>query len=134
MARRMGDGLPKAGAAMAAGLLLLGSTVPARAGSSAQLDPFLVRETIRKDLPKIHRCYQSALRDEPELAGKVSVRFAVQRKGHVQSVQVLENTTGNPAVERCVARVVGDIRFPSRRTGKNLRFTFPFVFAPQDVR
>ena len=117
---------------MAVALLALGTAGPVDAGSSGQLDAFVVRQTIRKDLPRIHRCYESALRDEPELAGKVSVRFAVLRKGHVQAVQVIENTTGNPAVERCVARVVGAIRFPSRRTGKSLRFTFPFVFAPQD--
>jgi len=117
---------------MAVALLALGTAGAAAAGSSGQLDAFVVRETIRKDLPRIHRCYESALRDEPELAGKVSVRFAVLRKGHVQAVQVIENTTGNPAVERCVARVVSAIQFPSRRTGKSLRFTFPFVFAPQD--
>jgi len=33
-----------------------------------------------------------------------------------------------------VARVLGSIRFPSRRTGKSLRFTLPFVFARQDAR
>lgn len=122
----------KALAATAATVAALGAAGPAQAGSSAELDAFVVRETIRRDLPRIHRCYQSARRDEPELAGKVSVRFAVVRKGYVQAVQVLENTTGNPAVERCVARVVGGIRFPSRRSGKSVRFTFPFVFVPQD--
>ena len=62
----------------------------------------------------------------------MSVRFAVLRKGHVKGVKVVQNTTGNATVERCVTRVVSAIRFPSRRTGKSLRFTFPFVFAPQD--
>jgi TonB family protein len=127
----MRGGNRKAGA-VAAALVVLGAAGPAGAGSSAELDAFVVRETIRRDLPRIHRCYQSARRDEPELAGKVSVRFAVVRKGYVQGVQVLENTTGNPAVERCVARVVGAIRFPSRRAGKSVRFTFPFVFVPQE--
>jgi TonB family protein len=114
-------------------LLILSASGDARAGSYGQFDAFVVREKIRKDLPKINRCYESALRYEPELAGKVSVRFAVLRKGHVQGLEVVENTTGNPNVERCVARIVSAIRFPSRRSGKSLRFTFPFVFAPQDA-
>ncbi len=118
--------------AVAGALAVLGGAEPASAGSSGKLDAFVVRQVIRKDLPRINRCYESARRDEPELAGKVSVRFAVVRKGTVHAVQVLENTTGSPAVERCVARVVSNIRFPSRRSGKSLRFTFPFVFAPQD--
>ncbi|MGB5810656.1 MAG: AgmX/PglI C-terminal domain-containing protein [Polyangiales bacterium] len=103
-----------------------------QAGSNAKLDAFAVRSKIKRDLPKINRCYESALRHEPELEGKVSVRFAVVRAGTVQGVRVLENTTGNTSVERCVARVVGTLRFPRRRYGKSMRFTFPFVFAPQD--
>jgi len=113
---------------------LSGAVGSAHARSYGQIDAFVVREKIKKDLPKINRCYESALRYEPELAGKVSVRFAVVPKGYVKGVQVLENTTGSDNVERCVARVVRAIRFPSRRTGKSLRFTFPFVFAPQDIR
>lgn len=118
--------------ALLATLLVAG--VPSRglAGSYGRVNAFVVRQKIHKDLPKINRCYESALRYEPELAGKVSVRFAVLRKGHVKGVKVVQNTTGNDTVERCVARVVSAIRFPSRRTGKSLRFTFPFVFAPQD--
>ncbi len=112
-------------------LAVLGTASTSRAGAPGQLDAFVVRDTIRKDLPKIHRCYESALRYEPELAGKVKVRFAVLRKGYVKTVKVVENTTGHMGVERCVARVVKSIRFPSRRSGKPVSFTFPFVFAPQ---
>jgi hypothetical protein len=118
--------------ALLAGLLVAGVPSTGHAGSSGYIDAFVVRQKIHKDLPKINRCYASALRFEPELAGKVSVRFAVVRKGYVRGLRVVENTTGNDRVERCVARVVSAIRFPSRRTGKSLSFTFPFVFAPQD--
>ena len=119
---------------LAIAVALMAWSVPG-AGHAAygKLDAFVVREKIRRDLPKINRCYESALRYEPELAGKVKVRFAVVRKGYVKGVRVLENTTGNEGVERCVARVVSAIRFPTRRSGKVLSFTFPFVFAPQDL-
>jgi hypothetical protein len=120
---------------LVAGLLWLGGADGARAGAGlypGAIDAFVVREKIRRDLPKINRCYESALRHEPELEGKVSVRFAVIRTGYVKGVHVLENTTGNVSVERCVARVVSALRFPRRRTGKSVRFTFPFVFAPQN--
>ena len=122
-------------ALLAAGLLCLGGADVARAGTGSYrgtIDAFVVRERIKKDLPKINRCYESALRHEPELEGKVSVRFAVIRTGYVRGVHIVENTTGNASVERCVVRVVSALRFPRRRTGKSLRFTFPFVFAPQD--
>ena len=117
---------------------LLGLSAPSVVGAGAgayprgTLDAFLVRDKIRKDLPKINRCYESALRREPALEGKVSVRFAVIRNGYVKGVRVVENTTGNTSVEHCVAKVVRALRFPRRRNGKSVRFTFPFVFSPQD--
>lgn len=120
---------------LAVSLVCLCSVDVARAGAGPyprNIDAFVVRDKIHKDLPKINRCYESALRHEPALEGKVSVRFAVIRTGYVKGVRVVENTTGNASVERCVARVVGTLRFPRRRTGKSMRFTFPFVFTLQD--
>ena len=116
--------------ALAGGLLVLAGATTSRAAYGT-LNAMVVRETIRRDLPKINRCYESALRYEPELAGKVKVRFAVVRRGDVQAVKILENTTGHEGVERCVTRVVSAIKFPTRRSGKPLSFTFPFIFAPQ---
>jgi hypothetical protein len=118
--------------ALLATLLLASAPSRGHAGAYGRIDAFVVRQQIHRDLAKINRCYESALRYAPELAGKVSVRFAVMRKGYVKGVRVVENTTGHNGVERCVARVVSELRFPSRRTGKSLNFTFPFVFAPQN--
>ena len=115
-------------ALFSATLLSTGGTSALAAGN---FDAFAVRDRIRRDLPRIHRCYESARRYEPALEGKVSVRFAVALSGSVHGVRVLENTTGNDLVERCVARVVSELDFPRRRSGKVARFTFPFVFAPQ---
>lgn len=111
----------------------LGVVAPSTIASATygKVDASVVRKQIQRDLPKINRCYESALRREPDLSGKVKVRFAIVRSGVVASVKVLENTTGHQGVERCVARVVSDIQFPSRRKGKALSFTFPFVFARQ---
>ena len=122
--------------ARVAGLAVLLVGIGAGAASAkrgASFDAFVVRQGIHRDLPKINRCYESALRYEPDLAGKVAVKFTVARHGDVRDVQVVQNTTGNKQVGRCVTRVVSKIRFQPRRSGKDLlRFTFPFVFALQD--
>jgi outer membrane biosynthesis protein TonB len=119
------------GVALVAALSVGLPAATGHARSYGKVDAMVVRKQIQRDLPKINRCYESALRREPDLAGKVKVRFAIVRSGDVSAVQVLENTTGHQGVERCVARVLGDIQFPSRRSGKALSFTFPFVFARQ---
>ena len=117
--------------ALVAALVAVSASSVAEASAYGKVDASVVRQKIHRDLPKINRCYESALRYEPELSGKVKVRFAVVRKGHVQSVRVVENTTGHEGVERCVARVLSGIKFQSRRSGKPLSFTLPFIFAPQ---
>ena len=131
--REMGSRASRASAAIAlfAAFGLVAPAATSHARSYGKVDAMVVRKQIQRDLPKINRCYESALRREPDLSGKVKVRFAIVRSGDVKAVQVLENTTGHEGVERCVARVVQDIQFPSRRSGKALSFTFPFVFAPQ---
>ncbi len=117
--------------ALVAALGVVGAHNAAEASAYGKVDASVVRQKIHRDLPKINRCYESALRYEPELSGKVKVSFAIVRRGDVEGVRVLENTTGHEGVERCVARVVRGIKFPTRRYGKPLSFTFPFIFAPQ---
>lgn len=112
----------------------LGNSVPAAAAkpSGHELDAFVVRQRLSRHLPKINRCYESALRREPQLAGKIAVHFAVAKKGDVREVTVVENTTGSELVGRCVSRIVEHLSFQQRKKGKNLvHFTFPFVFSPQ---
>ena len=116
------------------GVVLLSANVGvAHAGPDGSLDPFAVRQKIRRDLPKINRCYESALRHEPELEGKVSIRFAVIRTGDVKGVRVVENTTGNASVERCVARVVGSLRFPKRRIREESEVHVPVRVHPSGL-
>jgi TonB family protein len=120
--------------AMLCSLAWLGVTVPAAAAkpSGHELDAFMVRQRISRHLPKINRCYESALRNEPALAGKIAVHFAVAKKGDVREVKVVENTTGSELVGRCLIRIVENLSFQQRKKGKTLvHFTFPFVFSPQ---
>jgi hypothetical protein len=50
---------------LAAALAVLSVTGTSYAGSYGHIDAFVVRQKISKDLPKINRCYESALRYEP---------------------------------------------------------------------
>lgn len=122
----------RAATACLAVLLLCVGTGVASAKRGSSFDASEVRREIRRDLPKINRCYESALRHDPSLAGKVAVQFTVAPEGDVHEAEVVHNTTGSPQVARCVARVVSKVRFRPRRAGEDpLRFTFPFVFALQ---
>lgn len=123
----------KVGVLACLGVMVVGTAATdASAKRGVSFDASDVRREIRRDLPRISRCYESALRHEPSLSGKVAVKFAVARRGDVRDMEVVQNTTGNQEVGRCVARVVSKIRFQPRSSGQDLlRFTLPFVFALQ---
>jgi hypothetical protein len=61
---------------LAAALAVLSVTSPSYAGSYGHIDAFVVRQKISKDLPKINRCYESALRYEPARTPPATTRWS----------------------------------------------------------
>lgn len=50
----------------------------------------------------IQYCYQRELKRNPNLRGKVVVRFIINPAGHVIEATILSSTLKNPRVERCI--------------------------------
>jgi TonB family protein len=50
----------------------------------------------------IQACYQRGLKRDPDLRGKIVVRFTINYLGKVTKVNVVNSTLNNPSVERCV--------------------------------
>jgi len=93
-----------------------------------------VRHYIRLHLPAIRFCYVQELGKQSNLTQKVAVRFTIEPTGHVTGC----TAGGVTPLERCVARAVGQLRFPavynvlqsgqqvlsSGRTAVTYRFSF----------
>lgn len=101
-------------------------------GGSGDFDANLVVRQIRARLTAIRRCYETELRRNPTLAGKVTVEFTIEERGNVTGSRASENTTGSPAVAACVVDTVSRFRFNPGPEGGSVRFSYPFVFAPQN--
>lgn len=78
----------------------------------------------------ITRCYESQLRNNPTLAGRVRVSMTIQESGSVTNVRAVENTTGSEDVASCVVRVVQGFRFNPGPVDGSVTYAFPFVFEP----
>jgi TonB family protein len=52
----------------------------------------------------IQYCYQRELKRNPNLRGKIVVRFVITPQGTIASVTILSSTLGNPAVEGCIVQ------------------------------
>lgn len=101
-------------------------------GGGGVFDSAQVVRQIRARLRAIQRCYENELRNNPSLAGKVTVQFTIEQRGNVTGARAVQNTTGSPAVGSCVVNTIRRFRFNPGPEGGSVTFSYPFVFAPQN--
>jgi TonB family protein len=101
-------------------------------GGSGDFDSALVVAMIKQRIGAIRACYERELKQNPTLAGKVTIQFTIEQQGNVSGVKVNENSTGSDAVGQCVANAIQRFRFNPGPEGGSVTFSYPFVFAPQN--
>jgi TonB family protein len=69
---------------------------------SESRDADQVSEVINRHNSSIQYCYQRELKQNPDLKGKLVVRFTVTPEGKVNDVKVISSTLDSPSIERCV--------------------------------
>ncbi len=94
------------------------------------LDRAQVDEVVKRHLGAIKYCYQRELQREPDLAGKVVVKFVIAGDGSVSSARVRSTTIGHEGVEQCVVGRFLRMSFPEPRGGGVVLVSYPFLFSP----
>ena len=61
-----------------------------------------VKRIVQAHTPAIEYCYQREKRRNPDLKGKVVVRFTITPKGTVVDPKIISSTLNSPSVERCI--------------------------------
>jgi len=106
----------------------------ASAGDSASPSGTLPREEIRRiiqqDRHRFRACYERGLAADPNLAGRVKVRFVIRADGSVADVTDDGSDLPNRTVALCVLRAFESMRFPSPEGG-SVTVVYPLVFAPE---
>ncbi len=102
---------------------------PTEAFGVGVLDTNSIAKVVRRRKGAIKNCYEKQLKRNPKLAGKVKVQFTILESGRVGSARVMLDTTGDPAVGKCIANAMKRWRFP-KPDGGSVTVAFPFVFAP----
>jgi len=95
---------------------------------SGTLDKDLVRQQIHRNRGQIRFCYERELQTHPKLAGRILLAFVILPSGGVGSADVVEASTGNRALEECVASRVRQWQFPKPRGRGSVKVVYPFVF------
>jgi hypothetical protein len=98
------------------------------------LDKSHIDAVIKAQMAKIRYCYQRELTKDPELAGKLVVKFVIAKDGTVSSATTKASTLGNESVERCVNERFMRFAFDAPKGGGIVIVSYPFIFSPDTGR
>lgn len=92
------------------------------------LDKEVIAQYIKTQLGQILYCYERQLSANPELFGKVAVRFTIGPTGQVEKQMIGDTTLKNKNVEGCILTKVASWKFPAPQGGTSVNVTYPFLF------
>ncbi len=108
-----------------------GARVPrvrqAKAQVLGSIDRQIVRRIVRAHIHEVRHCYNLGLAKDPNLKGRLQIKFVLKDDGLVSMVEV-DVSMGNEEVDLCVAEAVKSWRFP-KGCGNSI-VTYPFVLEP----
>ena len=95
-----------------------------------RLDAARVVRLIRQYSFALRAWYERALREDPQLAGTVTVAFTVEPTGRVSNAHASADTLGSPAVTARVVETVSGFRWNPGPIGGSIDFSYPLIFRP----
>jgi Ca-activated chloride channel homolog len=91
------------------------------------LDPSVIAKEIRSRLGAVKACYEAGLKRNPNIGGKIQLRFEVSSVGKVTSAEIENDTMHDDEVASCITSRVKTWRFPAP-AGGSVQFSYPFIF------
>jgi outer membrane biosynthesis protein TonB len=96
---------------------------------SADIDQQKLAAFVRARMGLIKACYENALKRNPRLKGKISIRFTILETGGLADIVAAINSLGSPEVASCITNTMRTWRTQFRPDGP-VTVEYPFVFAP----
>ncbi len=101
--------------------------------ASAGLPPEIIQRIVRRNINRFRFCYERGLSANPKLAGKVVVRFAIDKTGAVSTLSLSKDTTlPDASVAACVVTSFAALSFPQPDAGGIVSVVYPLQFSPAD--
>lgn len=98
--------------------------------SSGHLPPEVIQRVVRQNFGRFRLCYENGLRGNPNLAGRVGVRFVIGRDGGVMSSANGGSDLPDAGVVSCVVAAFRGLQFPQSEEGGAVTVTYPIMFSP----
>jgi hypothetical protein len=102
----------------------LGTTV-----LSGRLPPEVIQRVVRQNFGRFRQCYENGLRANPNLEGRVAVRFVIGRDGAVSNAGNGGSDLPDSSVVSCVISAYYGLSFPPPQDGI-VSVVYPILFSP----
>jgi hypothetical protein len=89
----------------------------------------VIQRIVRQHFGRFRLCYESGLRTTPTLAGRVAVKFTIDKSGAVAAPADGGSDLPDKAVVACVVKGFANMSFPQPESG-TVVVTYPIIFAP----
>ncbi len=96
---------------------------------SGRLPPEVIQRIVRQNYGRFRMCYEQGLARNPNLEGRVQVRFVINREGTVANAQNGGSDLPDSAVTSCVISAYYGLSFPQPEGGI-VTVTYPIMFQP----
>lgn len=98
---------------------------------NGRLPPEVIQRIVRQNFGRFRLCYENGLRTNPNLQGRVAVKFVIDRGGAVSTAQDGGSDLPDKGVVSCVVRRFGSLSFPQPEGGI-VTVVYPIIFNPGD--
>lgn len=96
---------------------------------NGRLPPEVIQRIVRQNYGRFRLCYENGLKNNPNLQGRVAVRFVIGRDGSVSNVGNGGSDLPDPNVVQCVIRAYYGLSFPQPEGGI-VTVVYPIMFSP----
>lgn len=96
---------------------------------SSEIDQGKLAAFVKARQGLIKACYENALKRNPGLKGKISIRFTILETGGLADIAPAQNALGSPEVAACIVQTMRSWRTQFRPSGP-VTVEYPFVFSP----
>jgi hypothetical protein len=98
---------------------------------NGRLPPETIQRIVRQSFGRFRGCYDTALRTNPGLQGRVAVKFVIDRSGQVAAASDAGSDLADASVVACVVRGFQDLSFPQPEGGI-VTVVYPLVLTSAD--
>jgi hypothetical protein len=98
---------------------------------NGRLPPEVIQRIVRQNFGRFRLCYENGMKNNPNLQGRVSVKFVIDRSGAVAMTADGGSDLPDQGVVQCVVRGFGNLSFPQPEGGI-VTVVYPIMFNPGD--